>query len=137
MRLHCAPVFAAPRHRRLGAWIALVAMLAFALMPTLSRALAFSGSGNAAWAEICTPQGMKWLSSAPAAADPGAPPQALPLDPCSFCSLASAGAAPPPGVPQVLHLPLRSAAPPALFLHAPHALHAWASAQPRAPPVPA
>lgn len=114
-------------------------MLAFALMPTLSRALAFSGSGNsngnADWAAICTPQGMQWLPSAATPADAGVPAQTLALDPCGFCALAGAGAAPPPVLAHILHLPLRSAAPPALFLHARHALHAWASAQPRAPPV--
>ena len=110
-------------------------MLAFALVPTLSRALAFAAGGGSAWAEVCTPQGMKLVSTAAAGADAdGAPAQALPLDHCSFCSLAGAGLAPPPAAPPLVSLPLRGAAPPPLFLHAPRTLHARASAQPRAPP---
>ena len=108
-------------------------MLAFALVPTLSRALAFAQGGGPAWAEVCTPQGTKWVSAADADTD-GAPAQALPLDHCSFCPLAGAGLAPPPAVPPIASLPLRGAEPPPLFLHAPRTLHAWASAQPRAPP---
>ncbi|MCA0242806.1 MAG: DUF2946 family protein [Proteobacteria bacterium] len=131
---------AARCHRRLSTWIALAAMLAFALVPTLSRALAFAAGNGTAWAEVCTPQGLKLVSTAAADADGGgapasAPAQALSLDPCSFCSLAGAGLAPPPAVPPLVSLPLRGAAPPPLFLQAPRTLHAWASAQPRAPPV--
>jgi hypothetical protein len=124
------------RQRHPAVWIALVAMLAFALLPTLSRALAFAGSDPSAWAEVCTSQGMKWVSTADAnAGASGAPAQALPLDPCGFCPLAGAGLAPPPMAPQVVSLPLRGAEPPPLFLHAPRTLHAWCSAQPRAPPL--
>ena len=126
----------AARRRRLTSWLALVAMLAFALVPTLSRALAFAGGAGSAWAEVCTPQGMKLVSTVAAGADAdGTLAQALPLDHCSFCSLAGAGLAPPPAAPQVISLPLRGAEPPPLFLHAPRTLHAWRAAQPRAPPV--
>jgi hypothetical protein len=60
--LHSRPVFTARSHRRLTAWLALVAMLAFALVPTVSRAMAFAG-GNSNWAEVCTPQGVKLVST--------------------------------------------------------------------------
>lgn len=132
-------------HRRITAWLAIVAMLAFALVPTLSRALAFAG-GSGQWAEVCTPQGVKLVSlatvatdttDAGAAADDGsAPATALPLDHCAYCTLSGDGGATPlPSATPVLGLPLASAEPPALFLQAGHTLHAWCSAQPRAPPA--
>lgn len=119
-------------HRHITAWIAIVAMLALALMPTLSRAMAFA-DGSGRWAEVCTPQGMKLVATADRGDE--VPQATLQLDHCGFCSLATDGAAPlPPAVP-VLALPVTRAAVPALFLHAPRTLHAWAHAQPRAPPA--
>lgn len=108
-------------------------MLAFALVPTVSRALVFASGGNG-WTEICTSQGMQWVSAdgerSSTPPDSGAPQ----VDHCLFCQLASAGAAPLPAVVPVLPLPLASAEPPRLFLQAASPLHAWCSAQPRAPP---
>ena len=121
-------------HRRLTAWIALVAMLAFALLPTLSRAMAFAG-GSPAWAEICTPQGLKRVSLAGDPAADSAPAQAdTHLDACALCSLATEGTAPLPSSHADAALPLGSAPTPRLFLQAAATLHAWRSAQPRAPP---
>lgn len=126
------PVSAARLHRRLTAWIALLAMLAFALVPTVSRAMAFA-SGSSNWAEICTPQGMKLVA---AVDGDQAPVQAgASLDHCALCGLSTDGAAPLPAVPAALPLPLGSAHVPQLFLLAAHTLFAWRSAQPRAPPV--
>ena len=55
------------------AWVALFVMLAAALLPTFAHALASSRS-NGAWAEICTPQGMRLVSvgteASPSAPDP-------------------------------------------------------------------
>ncbi|MFO1329700.1 MAG: DUF2946 family protein [Rubrivivax sp.] len=113
------------------AWIALLAMLAFALLPTVSRALA--SAGGPAWAEVCTPQGARW---APLDDGDGAPqPTLLSLDHCALCALATDGAAAPPPAAPVLALPLRSAEAPPLFLHAARTLPVWRSAQPRGPPV--
>jgi len=111
-----------------------MAMLAFALMPTLSRAMAFAdGSGN--WAEVCTPQGMKLVSMADRGASEGAPAQAtVELEHCAFCAVTGDGAAPLSAAVLPALLPLTSAEPPRLFLHAPRTLFAWRSAQPRAPP---
>lgn len=120
------------RHRHITAWIAIVAMLALAMIPTLSRAMAFA-DGSGRWAEVCTPQGMKLVATADSGDE--APQATLQLDPCGFCSLAGEGAAPLPAMAAAVHLPLHSAEPPALFLHAPRTLHAWSAAQPRAPPA--
>ena len=107
-------------------------MLVLALVPTLSRAMAFA-NGTSTWAEICTPQGMKQVSSVDGEE---APVQAgAHLDHCALCGLATDAAAPLPASPLVAQLPLHRAEPPRLFLHATTTLHAWCSAQPRAPPT--
>ena len=107
-------------------------MLAFALVPTVSRAMAFA-TGSSSWAEICTPQGMKLVA---AVDGDEAPVQAgAHLDHCALCGLSTDGAAPLPATPAPLQLPVGSAEVPRLFLQAAHTLFAWRSAQPRAPPV--
>lgn len=123
------------RHR-LPAWIALVAMLALALLPTVSHALAFARGGSA-WAEVCTPQGMRLVAlDASQTADPAAPVQAAGhLEHCPFCALAADAPPLPPAPAAALPQPLAATAVPALFLQAPRPLFAWASAQPRAPPL--
>jgi len=124
-------VSAAHRRRVLTASIALVAMWAFALMPTVSRAMAFLGGGMA-WAEVCTTAGVERVSATDGAPAPGQ--AALHLDSCAFCSLASGSAAPPPALPSASVLPAGSAFAPRLSLLAPRTLHPWRSAQPRGPP---
>lgn len=117
---------------RPATWLALIAVLALALAPTVSRALA-SAHGEADWTEICTPLGLKL--QAPADAGDEAPAAHLgQLEHCGFCGL-STGAAPLP-VLASLGLPAATAAEalPALFLQAPRTLFAWLSALPRAPP---
>lgn len=120
---------------RFPLWLALVAMLALALLPTLSHALAFA-RGGAAWAEVCTPQGMRLVAvDAAQAAETGAPVQvAGHLEHCPLCALGADLPALPPAPPVALPLPLAAADPPPLFLHAPRTLFAWRSAQPRGPP---
>ncbi|MFO1286752.1 MAG: hypothetical protein U1F49_09600, partial [Rubrivivax sp.] len=58
-----------------GAWLASIAMLALALLPTVSRALAASSPASSAssalWAEVCTTQGVL-MQTAPGAAMPAA-----------------------------------------------------------------
>ncbi len=107
-------------------------MLAFALVPTLSRAMALA-TGNSAWAEICTPQGMKLVATADG---DEVPAQAgTHLDHCALCGLSTDGAAPLPAAQAALLLPVGGAEVPRLFLQAAHTLFAWRSAQARAPPV--
>lgn len=83
---------------RQAAWLALVAILALAVAPTVSHALAASGPGNP-WAEICTDVGGRTLvadadsNGADGAAQPGHCPlcgpsaQALPLPSSGTASL--------------------------------------------------
>lgn len=138
MSLHSAPVTRLHRHLRPLTWLALVAVLALALMPTLSHALAFARGDAIAWAEVCTPQGVKVVAVDGSDADAPVAPLNIGqhLEHCPFCKLGSHDALPLwPALPAVAEpLPPGPFLPP-LWLQAPRTLHAWASAQPRAPPA--
>lgn len=123
------------RTARFPLWLAFVAMLALAMLPTVSHALAFV-RGGAAWAEVCTPQGMQLVVvDASQTPDSPSPTQAAGhLEHCPLCALGADLPALPPAPPAALMLPLTGAEAPALFLHAPRTLFAWRSAQPRGPP---
>lgn len=108
-------------------------MLALALLPTVSHALAFAQGGKSAWAEICTPQGMMVVAVESAPGDEGIPVAAH-LEHCPYCAQAATTLGMPPAVATAPALPLAAIEPPALFLNAPRAPFAWAAAQPRAPP---
>jgi len=136
---------------KLTAWLALVALLALALMPTLARAVSRAQGGQGHGVEFCTQHGLERVAlqgavAAEAAADTGAAADvdgdvdgamvqaSGDLEHCPDCSLASHVLAPPPA-----HTPLALAcgadyvAP--LFLHAPRTLFAWRGPQSRAPPL--
>ena len=114
------------RHHHAFVRLALVAMLALACVPTLSRWLA-AAEGPLVWAQVCTPQGMKSLGDSPAA-----PAPAQHLDACGYCTVA-VGPVPPvaelvwqdPPLVQKLPRPATGAS---------RGLPAWSLAQPRAPP---
>jgi hypothetical protein len=124
-------VSALRRQLRRFAWIALTAMLALAVVPTLSRALAFADL-----AEICTQQGPRTVAvSGEQAPAPDGGAFGGHFDHCPLCSLHGAAPILPPEPQQaVLRSDLAEALPP-LYLLAPHTLHAWSAAQPRAPPA--
>jgi hypothetical protein len=122
-------------HFRRFAWIALIAALALALVPTLSHALA-AQQGQASWAEVCTSQGLKAVA-ADAGDAQGEPAGAVVahLDHCQLCILG----AHLPGVPTgPAALPMQASlthAMPARLLEAARTPHAWAHAPARAPPL--
>lgn len=128
---------------RQAAWLALVAILALALAPTVSHALAASGPGNP-WAEICTDAGGRTLvvaSAEPAgpttAADAGEAPTGVPahLGHCPLCGpsgQATALALPAAGVALAASSDTRIALQPQV---APARPSAWPPAQPGAPPA--
>lgn len=119
-------------HRRLTSWIAVLAILLASLAPALSHALATSTGTS--WVEICTTQGSKWIQAGEDGSE-RSPASAHVLDHCPCCSLH----APTLGLPPATllgQLPLQlSHEVPRAFLFAPRTLHAWLSAQPRAPPL--
>ena len=123
-------------HQRTLTWLALVAVLAMALLPTLSHALSFARGDAGRWAEVCTPQGMRLVAvdDAAGAADATLPTANSHLEHCPLCALGAGAMAPPPAPLAMLWLPLAGAEPPPAFLHAPRTAFAWRSAQPRGPP---
>jgi hypothetical protein len=123
------------RHLRPVTWLALWAMLAMTLLPTVSHALAFARGDAGRWAEVCTPQGLR-LVAVDDAAGPSKgslPTAAGHLEHCPFCALGADAAAPPPAPLALLQLPPATFEPP-LLLPAPATLFAWRKAQPRGPP---
>ena len=119
-------------HRRITAWIATLAILLVALAPALSHALATATGAD--WTEICTAQGSKWVQAGEDGSE-RSPASSPLLDHCPCCSLHAPVLGLPPAT-ALVHLPLQlSHAVPLAFLSAPRTLHAWVSAQPRAPPL--
>jgi hypothetical protein len=129
------------RHAALPTWFAMLAIWALSLVPTVSHLLAAAASDGSVRAEICTPQGLRWVTLAAvdnhpdgAAGMPAGAPAVAHDDHCPLCRLQHD--APPLPVAAVRHEPASGPAfVPSLFLHAPHTLQAWRSAQPRGPPL--
>lgn len=124
-------------NRRRSAWVALLAVLAMALVPTLARALAHGQGAGTQWIEVCTAQGMKLVAVADdGTAETGSAPQTLlpQLEHCPFCTLGHGGPALPSATVALLPPPAAVRTVPARFLHAPRTLRAWRSTQPRGPP---
>jgi len=133
------------RRLSLLTWFALAGVLALALLPTVSHALAFASgaSGNSAWAEVCTTQGLKRVAvgtglpieggDAPAA--PGPAPAAEHAAACPFCKLGADSPSLPTGplAAPAAHL-LRDLWQSPSCEQAPPDRRVWAAAQPRAPP---
>lgn len=130
--LECRPMRAGRSARQLIAWIACFAILMSTLAPVISQAL--RADPATPWTEVCTPLGAKLVRIDDAT--PGSPTQKLPgghpLQHCPYCTLHAMGLPPAPASP--LQLPVLSFGLPELFYAAPAPLHAWATAQPRAPP---
>ncbi|MBL8315367.1 MAG: DUF2946 domain-containing protein [Rubrivivax sp.] len=128
------------RHLPSLAWFALVAMLALAMLPTVSRAMASAQGDGGGWVEVCTAQGMVRMALEGTADDlphgPASPGSASGhLDHCPYCSLSAHAVGLPPAPPPALGLSAGAGHLPPLFLLAPRTLFAWSSAQPRAPPL--
>lgn len=124
--------------RGLIAWIACFAILLSALAPAISHAV--QPDVPAGWAEICSVTGAKLarLVDPGEASTDGSQPQssqAHTYKNCPYCALHSDELAPPPAPLGLLPLAELGQAVPTLFLQAPRTLFAWASAQPRAPPL--
>lgn len=112
-------------------WIAILAILLSSLLPTLGHAIG-SGAGKS-FVEVCTSQGSKWIQAGDEGTD-DAPASAHLLDHCPYCSLQGSTPGLPPAGALALPVPTLAHAVPRAFLAAPRTLHAWRSAQPRAPP---
>ncbi|MBA5687306.1 DUF2946 domain-containing protein [Rugamonas apoptosis] len=121
------------KRQTLRIWIAMLAILFSALAPSISHALA-AANGAIDKMEVCTSNGYK-LVKVPDSDNSKAPASAKnSMEHCAFCtthggSYALTGS---PSVPLALGAG-RDIYPP-LFYTAPHSLHAWSAAHPRAPP---
>ena len=120
--------------RRLFSWVALLAILGGALAPAVSHAL--YSQGGKSFLEICTTQGTR-LIAVDAHVDPVKGSQHdVVMEHCPFCVPHAGSLGLLPKTEQVFNLPADgSRFYPPLFFSAPRPLFAWASAQPRAPPV--
>lgn len=120
----------APASRALTVWIAIAAFLMAALAPSLSYAFAHAAVA-AVPADVCS-------VDSSVRGDGETPPAtrgAHPLEHCPYCTVHANGVAMPTDASGQTSLrgDLGDALPVA-FLSAPRTLHAWVSAQPRAPP---
>jgi len=124
--------------RRLWAWIACFAILLNALAPSISHAISASAGQTAAWAEICSVDGARFVAVGTdhaQSAEGSQSPQAQPSAHCPFCST-HAGTFALPAAAMTLRVPITGARLlPSLFYRSPQPLFSWAAANPRAPPV--
>lgn len=118
--------------RSLTSWLAILALLMAALAPAVSQAVGTQRGPS--WLEVCTSFGATLLRAQQPGDDAPATPDAQVFEHCAYCSVhAHTLALPPVAGVEALLLPLSHRTPTA-FLAAPGTLHAWVSAQPRAPP---
>ena len=124
------------RHRCLSLWLTLVAMVLATLAPGISRAKAFADGESAPWAVVCSVLPGVSASGGSAGTDGQAEKAGGVMgEHCPFCMPRADLLAPPPALPQMALGAVATDVPPPLFLLAPRPLHAWCSAQPRAPPA--
>lgn len=115
------------RQLLLAAWVALCVLVVQGLLPLAAARMALARDG-AAWAEVCSSTGTRWVRTA---AQPGgsgpetsdrAPDSAAAHGHCWACPLLAQAATAPP--PPALALPVRA-------LHTGHAVARAADAEPR------
>jgi len=128
-------MFASSTLKRLGTWLAMLAVVWGALAPTLAQAVVRSApTPGDGWVEVCSVSGMVWVSldSGEQRNMPHAP--SADVQPCDWCSLHGGLA----GVPPVAaKLPVLAALSdfPSAFYQAPVTPAVWRSALSRAPPA--
>lgn len=116
-------------HARLFSWVAIFAILLAALAPSVSYAV--GSADGVSSIDVCTSQGSKWIQVGENGPEPAS--EHL-LDHCLYCSLHTPTLGLPPAAPTALLTSRQAHEVPLGFLGAPRTLHAWVSAQPRAPP---
>lgn len=124
-------------HRRWMAWVAALAILLGALAPTVSHGMRAWAHAPVTWVEVCSSTGAKLIAiSTTSDQKQGLPSGEHGGEHCPFCLPHAGDAAVLPTPLPMLALTTPGAeALPALFLHAPRTLFAWAPSQARAPPT--
>lgn len=127
-------MFGRPLHRRLAAWLALLAVLWGALVPTLAQA-AVSASDRQGWVEVCSASGVLWVRVDGVAESPSGQSGSMAdaAAHCPWCPMQGAAGLPPePALSTASNA--QGSVPAAAFTSArPAAL--WPTAQSRAPPA--
>jgi hypothetical protein len=121
--------------RTISSWVVILGLLLGGLAPAMTR-LMNAGNGES-WRAICSSVGIQWVAptgSARLGKTAPSPSSQQMGEHCPWCSLHTLALGMPPAPPKGIPLLLLGHAVPQLFLAAPHTLHAWSSAQPRAPP---
>lgn len=122
-------------HRKVVAWLGILAVLVAALAPTASRALLHNRMLPAALMALCTAQGIKVVDTGDAREQAPIEHQRSRLEHCPLCLLQAAGAAPLPAMmPVIAPAPGKPVAP-AAFLFAARPQFAWDSTRARGPPA--
>ncbi len=118
-------------HRQPWVWLALVAVLALALMPSVARAwVGAQAAQGGDWVELCTTEGTRWVQ----VDERGDAVQQFSLpDACDFCQLQAQKPVLPTAPMHGVLPPLLAEAPP-LFWQAPRLLAVWRTASSRGPP---
>jgi len=126
-------------HRRLTAWLALLAMVLGVLAPTVAQAMVAS-SDRAQWVEVCSASGMLWVkadASAESGVDQASHDAGGPMSDtwmhCPWCSLHGGAPGLPPGLATV-ELAARQGDLPPAFSRIAALSGVWAVAHARAPP---
>jgi hypothetical protein len=122
------------RHLQRWTLFAIFALVGMAMAPTFSQVV--MAASGVQWVEVCSAAGSRWMpvdsSQAPS---PDASGSVVDMSNCPACCHLGHSAGLPPA-PLALAAFIGGAhAVPALFLHAPRPLFAWAAAQPRGPPA--
>lgn len=122
-------------HRKLVAWLGILAVLVAALAPSASRALANNRGLPAALMALCTAQGIKVVDTGDARGKQApAEHQRSRLEHCPLCLLQAAGAAPLPATTPIVAPPSGEPVAPAAFLFAARPQFAWGPIRARGPP---
>lgn len=125
-------------HRRITAWLALLALVVGALAPTVAQAMVAAGD-RAEWLEVCSVSGMVWIKADTGEISQqqpdGSGSSGAPSQHCPWCTLHGGAAGLPPAAAMHGELPARLTDLPPAFYRAPLATTAWAPAQSRAPPL--
>jgi Protein of unknown function (DUF2946) len=123
--LHCRAI---RKHLAALAWLALFALT---LLPSLTRVVSAAAPGG--WAEVCSAQGMRWVTPDGALSERGPGGQsATHGEHCPLCG--SAAVALPPAAAAALLNERQAHFIVPRFLQAPPPRLAWSAAQARAPP---
>lgn len=117
-------------HRRLSAWLALLAMLLGTLAPAVTQAVV-AGSERAGWVQICSVSGMAWVQLD--ASEGGSTSGNNAASGCTWCTGHAVGGLPP--TPMVWAPAALAHAHPSQGFASAVLARTWAPAQSRAPPL--